>query len=147
MKLSSAHLSEEISDVITTEQTGLSEGSVLISSEEMVLMQTANTDIMKTKSNKGVTSRLLLDSGSQRTYITEKLAAKLGLKSECEKELKPVTFGSDKTKVIKTKSTKISVQLNSGNYEYSCKYSADYQWIDTKKSGIKVDIGMNGKLS
>jgi hypothetical protein len=51
--------------------------------------------------------RILLDSGSQRAYITERLAKCLGLKKECEQEIQLVTFGSDKPKLIKTVSTKL----------------------------------------
>ena len=43
----------------------------LISSGEMVLMQTAKTDIKNPESDIKQETRILLDSGSQRTYITE----------------------------------------------------------------------------
>ena len=55
-------------------------------------------------------------TGSQRTYITHSLAKKLGLKTEKEQEMKLSTFGSDKSQVIKTASTTISLHLNNGQY-------------------------------
>ena len=55
-------------------------------------------------------------TGSQRTYITHSLAKKLGLKTEKEQEIKLSTFGSDKSRVIKTTSTTISLRLNNGQY-------------------------------
>ena len=48
----------------------------LISSSEMVLMQTAKTDIKNPQSDIKQETRILFDSGSQRTYITESLAKK-----------------------------------------------------------------------
>jgi len=82
----------------------------------MVLMQTATTDILNPDSNAFESTRLLLDSGSQRTYITERLAKKLGLVSDGEQQLKLVTFGSDKVKTVKTKTTKICLKLNNVSY-------------------------------
>ena len=56
----------------------------------------------------------MLDSGSQKSYITERLAKTLGLKTEGEQELKLVTFGSEKAKIVKTKSTKVGIKLKNG---------------------------------
>ncbi|XP_053395800.1 uncharacterized protein LOC128555967 [Mercenaria mercenaria] len=116
IRSSSVHLSEEISDATPQEDDMSAEGHVLISSNEMVLMQTAQTEICNEQNFVYERARLLFDSGSQRTYITERLATKLGLKPEDEQELKLVTFGSENTKVIKTKSAKISIKLNNGSY-------------------------------
>lgn len=93
-----------------------SEENVLISSGEMVLMQTASTEVKNTSNGKSEQIRILLDSGSQRTYISESLAKKLGTKREKEQELRLVTFGSEKQKVIKTCTTLIHVKLNKGEY-------------------------------
>lgn len=48
--------------------------NVLISSNEMVLMQTALSDIQNKSSGDSEQVRLLLDCGSQRSYISESLA-------------------------------------------------------------------------
>ena len=45
--------------------------NVLVSSEEMVLMQTAKPHIRNPINGSRENVRLLLDSGRQRTYITE----------------------------------------------------------------------------
>ena len=87
------------------------EENVLISSEEVVLMQTATTENRNSNHSCSARTRLLLDSGSQRTYITEALAKKLNLKGENEQEIKLATFGSDKTKLVKTKQRKLSIKL------------------------------------
>ena len=56
----------------------------------------------------------MFDSGSQRTYISQSLASKLKLKGDKEEELKLVTFGSEKPKIVKTSSTNLSIKLNNG---------------------------------
>ena len=64
----------------------------------MVLMQTAKTDIKNPESDIKQETRILLDSGSQRTHITESLAKKLNLKLGDRDEFMLVTFGSEKPK-------------------------------------------------
>ena len=112
----SAHLTEEIQD--DHNEYVCSGENVLVSSGEMVLMQTARTEIrgQGQENSKGETVRILLDSGSQRTYVTEHLADMLQLKREKEEEIKLVTFGSDRPKVVKTTQTRLSVKLNNGQY-------------------------------
>ena len=99
--ITSTYLSRETDGVSGTNDQ--IEENVLISSEEIVLMQTATTEIRDTNNSHSTQTRLLLDSGSQRTYILETLAKKLNLKGEKEQEIKLATFGSNKTKLIKTK--------------------------------------------
>lgn len=56
----------------------------------------------------------MFDSGSQRTYISQKLASKLKLKSEGDEEITIVTFGSEKSRTVKTASTSLCIRLNNG---------------------------------
>ncbi|KAH3738085.1 hypothetical protein DPMN_044698 [Dreissena polymorpha] len=65
-------------------------------------MQTAKSKILNPRNKKVKDVRILLDSGSQRTYLTENKAKELGLSYEGEQEIKVVTFGSAKSKVLKT---------------------------------------------
>ena len=51
-----------------------------------VLMQTAITTVINTVGNHSRSVRLLLDSGSQRTYITEKLAKEIKLNLDPPKD-------------------------------------------------------------
>lgn len=108
-----SNLTEEVmdkeKDTVTTEE------NVLVSSGEIVLMQTAKAELKHPQNSASEQVRLLLDCGSQRTYITENLAARLGLKKEEEIELKLITFGSNKTKVIRTPSTKLDIKLKDGS--------------------------------
>lgn len=58
----------------------------------MVLMQTAKADIKNSDYGCKRNVLMLLDSGSQRTYITEALARKLSLKLGKRNEIMLVTF-------------------------------------------------------
>ncbi|CAG2200378.1 unnamed protein product [Mytilus edulis] len=58
--------------------------------------------------------RLLLDSGSQRTYVSETLAKKLRLKVESVEEVSVITFGSDKPKLVKTEKVTLQMKLVDG---------------------------------
>ena len=89
---------------------------MLMSSGEIVFMQTAITNVKNPNDSRSEHTRILLDSRSQRTYITENLAEKLNLKGDNEQEIKLVTFGCDKPKTIKTKQTTVCVQLKNGRF-------------------------------
>ena len=108
-------LAEEaiINNSLAYDQT---EEKVLISSGESGLMQTAMAEITNPYENSAHEVRLLLDCGSQRTYITENLANKLNLEREDETEIKLITFGSDRPKVIKTLSAKLGIRLKDGHF-------------------------------
>ena len=53
-----------------------------------MLMQTAKCEVKNPTKSKSEIVRILLDSGSKRTYITEKLAEQLQLTREKEEEIK-----------------------------------------------------------
>ena len=89
--------------------------NVLVSSGEMVLMQTAKTHIRNPINGSRENVRLLLDSGSQRTYITEALARRLNLKMGEVNEITLVTFGSEKPKTIRTPTTVLDIELKDGS--------------------------------
>ncbi|CAG2219415.1 unnamed protein product [Mytilus edulis] len=129
LKLTSVHLSEEYNgnvneecvnginlDSYSDEGCEVVHENVFISSSEMVLMQTAKTKIGNPTNSMQQETRILFDSGSQRTYISQKLANKLKLKGEKEEEIKLITFGSDKPKIVKTSSTKLNIKLNNGKF-------------------------------
>lgn len=104
-------LAEELpqhNDVVNTENS-------LISSGEMVLMQTAKTDVKNPENGIKQNARILLDSGSQRTYITESLAKRLNLKLGDKDEFMLVTFGSEKPKRTETRNTKLDMVLKDGS--------------------------------
>jgi hypothetical protein len=90
--------------------------NALVSIGESVLMQTATTEVKKPGGEVSMKTRLLLDCGSQRTYITESLANKLGLKTDRVEELNVVTFGNAQSKVLRTSWATLSLKLNNGEY-------------------------------
>ena len=112
--VSSAHLTEEIDEL--SGNFACDEEEALVSSGEMVFMQTAKTEVKNKDKSKCEQVQILLDSGSQRTYVAEKLAEKLQLSIESEEEIRLVTFGSDKPKTVKTVQTKLCIRLNNGQY-------------------------------
>ena len=114
-KLFSTHLSNEISGCNEVSEVEICEGeNALVSSGEMVLMQTAQAKVTNLNQSKVEQVRILLDSGSQRTYITEGLAEQLQLRREKTEEIKLVTFGCETPKTVKTTQTKLNIQLNTG---------------------------------
>ena len=80
-----------------------------------VLMQTATATILKSPGNQATQVRMILDSGSQRTYITEKLADNLKLTLKPPEKLMVATFGSDKPKQIKYRPTSLQLTLKDGS--------------------------------
>ena len=64
-------------------------------SKTRVLLQTAKTVAYKEGEKVGIPIRILLDNGSQRTYITEDLQRKLGLKPIAKETVHLNTFGGE----------------------------------------------------
>ena len=79
--------------------------------DENVLLQTATTNIKNPQNNRSVKARVLLDPGSHRTYITEKLANRLELKRLEREIISVVTFGSTKPKQIESHVVSIELPL------------------------------------
>ena len=59
--------------------------------------------------------RMILDSGSQRTYITKRLAKTLKLELKPPERLSVVTFGSNKPSQIKYRDTSLQLVLKDGS--------------------------------
>ena len=99
----------------TTESQNISTiddiGSTLIASNSHVLMQTATVVIKDLQGNLSEKIRLILDSGSQRSCITERVAAKLKLPVDSMEKLPVVTFGTDKPKKLDCKLSKVQLSL------------------------------------
>lgn len=101
MQQAPAHLADEFLEQDVEDATE----NALISSEEMVLMQTAKGNILNPINGMQENVRMLFDSGSQRTYITENLARKLNLKLGNKSKISLITFGSEKPQPLDTLST------------------------------------------
>ncbi|XP_070571138.1 uncharacterized protein [Ptychodera flava] len=87
----------------------------LMASGEIVLMQTATTMIKNPDSSLKQSVRILFDSGSHRSYITDDLARKLRLKTGIVEEMSIVTFGTQNSKVIKSPVTTLDICLRDGS--------------------------------
>jgi len=54
----------------------------MLSAGEQVIMQTALVEAMDIEQSRSETTRIMMDTGSQRTYVTEDIVKKLGLQPE-----------------------------------------------------------------
>ena len=104
-----SNLADEATDLPEVTQE-----NALLSSGDVVLMQTAKAVIRNPSGNEYDKIRLLMDSGSQRTYITEAYARKLNLKFMSTEEVSVVTFGSDRPKTVKTPKVNFNLTLADG---------------------------------
>ena len=80
-----------------------------------VLMQTASAVVRNGEKGSSSTIRLILDSGSQRTYITKELTKELKLKLSEPKELSVVTFGVSQPKNIQCHSSQLQLVMKDEN--------------------------------
>ena len=89
----------------------------LVATEERVIMQTAMIDLENGKDEENGTKqnvRVLLDSGSQRTYISKGITDKLKLTPIDKIFLTIYTFGTTKPKCILTPVVEVTMILKSG---------------------------------
>ena len=77
-------------------------------------MQTALTDVTNLETKKQTPTRILFDSGSERTYISEELAKKLQLKPLKSETLTVMTFGSTTPININSSSVEIGIKQKNG---------------------------------
>lgn len=87
----------------------------MLASGNQVLMQTATSMVKDVSGNSSISVRIILDSGSQRTYITEKLAERLNLKLKSPEKLSIVTFGTNRPKYIECRPSKLQLILKDGS--------------------------------
>ena len=81
-------------------------------------MQTAKADVQNPVNGLRQTARILLDSGSQRTYITESLAKRLNLKLGDKDEFMLVSFGSEKPETKKDRISKHQARYSFKRWKY-----------------------------
>ena len=85
-----------------------------MASSRHILMQTATVMVKDLHGKLSAKIRLILDSGSQRSYVTESLAKQLKLPLDTTESLSVVTFASDKPKQLECKSSKVQLSLKDG---------------------------------
>ena len=86
-----------------------------MASSSHILMQTATVVVKNFQGDTSEKIRLILDSGSQRSYITESVAKGLKLPLDSTERLSVVTFGTDKPKKIDCKLSKVQLCLKDKN--------------------------------
>ena len=95
-----------------TERPTHTEPATLTVGREAVRMQTATTQVVNPRHpDSPVTARILFDSGSYRTYITQTLADKLQLRQSNPEMLHLATFGNDAVQHISARSADLAVHL------------------------------------
>ena len=88
----------------------------LLAAGEQVLLQTTIVPVQSSDGRIFINARVLLDSVSQRTFMTVKLAQKLKLYCEYEEHLSVSTFGADKTREVDTYAVNFKVKAKDGSY-------------------------------
>ena len=101
-------VTQPLSATVATEHT-------LLSSDEQVLTQTASIEVQNLQKSRTVTTRLLLDTGSQRTYITNELAEKLQLPITGSETLTVYTFSASKPRELHTTVTELQLLTKNGS--------------------------------
>ena len=79
-----------------------------------VLLQTASCDVLDA-AGQPHPARILLDSGSQRSFITNSLARRLGLKPELKETISLSTLTATHSKTIHTDLVTVKIQLRDGS--------------------------------
>jgi hypothetical protein len=111
-----AYVSETTISPISSTNVHTSSEVALLASGESVLLATATVEVSSISGSHKITARLLFDSGSQRSYITETLAKKLNLQSTSTVSLLLSTFGATKPKPINSVIVPLRIKLNDGIY-------------------------------
>jgi hypothetical protein len=105
-----------VSSITETTNAYTSDDTSLLACGENVLLATATVEVSSTTSLKVAKVRLLFDSGSQRSYITAKLASSLQLKQTSTISLSLSTFGSTMPKQVESAVVPLRIKLIDGTY-------------------------------
>ena len=89
---------------------------MLLASGERVLLQIATVPVQSVNGSVTVTARVLLDSASQRTFMTDQLAKRLELTPDHRELLSVSTFGAGKATDVDTYVVHFTVKLKDGSH-------------------------------
>ena len=70
--------------------------TAVIRTNERHVLQTARATVKNSNGSKSASAKILFDSGSQRSYVTDNLRGKLGLEQLSNDTLRLNTFGDNK---------------------------------------------------
>lgn len=90
--------------------------NTLIASDQSVTLQTATVEMQSLDKKIHVNARLVLDSASQRSYISESLSHHLNLKAVGHEKLTVNTFGSGPPKLINTSVVELQIKTLDGTF-------------------------------
>ena len=94
-----------------------SSNNLLSANRDSVMLQTIKVKVADVQDKSTVTCNLLLDGGSQRTYISERLARKLNLPTQDIGEMKISSFGDHDGKITSVKEHEFCVKsATNGNF-------------------------------
>ncbi|XP_025831568.1 uncharacterized protein LOC112904800 [Agrilus planipennis] len=91
-----------------------------ISNNKMVFLQTLKVKIYS--DNRELIARVLIDSGSQRSYVTKDIIEKLGYQSVGEQRLSHMLFGGGQSEVVAHKEYRVRMQ--SLESDFACNFVA-----------------------
>ena len=101
------------------QQTPVTTQLYCVNTQVPVLLQTAKAYVHKWNDpGCGMTIRLMLDGGSQRSYITQRVRDALGLQPERTEQVQIKTFGSDSTTMQTVEVVRLAVPLKTGTTIY-----------------------------
>ena len=103
---------------LTSENSSLT--NVTLALGEKVLLQTATVTVQTIDGQVTVNTRVLLDSASQRTFMTSHLAQKLHLPLEHKEVLSVSTFGAQRAIDMNTYIVQFKVRLKDGSHMTLC---------------------------
>ncbi len=84
--------------------------------DKQVLLQSAYVEVSNPEYTSFNEAHIILDSASQKSYITESLATKLQLKKLGTENLAVQNFGSTTPKYVKATSAQVNLKTSSGEY-------------------------------
>ena len=92
--------------------------SLFVGAKNAVLLQTATVRVYNPKHpNQSVEARAVLDTGSQQSYVTQKLKNSLDLCPEGQQEMSVMTFGSQHPTTQSYDLVKVGIATNGGENE------------------------------
>ncbi|KAJ8974193.1 hypothetical protein NQ317_007577 [Molorchus minor] len=97
------------------------ENSLTNTTHPEVILQTLKVFVYG-QDNKGRSARVLIDTGSQRSYITENLAKEMKYPSTGEVKTVHALFGGDHTAVVTHNLYKLRIRDFNGVYAYACNF-------------------------
>ncbi len=88
----------------------------LLATGEQVIMQTAKVSIRNPTNQANASVRIMFDSGSSRSFITEEMVRRLQLKKTNEKKISLFTFGSDVPSEVNASTVCAELKHKTGEY-------------------------------